>query len=280
MYTSPLFLLQGLGSFRIESNPVQGIIFLVGIALIVLAVIYLNKSKNIQNSSVFKTGTFDIPDPGNPENKNFHKMANRYGLGNAEQNFLKNIFRREKIALSTFFDSQDSIDAGFATAIRALSSEEESDDDIAKLYTIRNKIEYGLSAAEEIKNTAERLNARWYKRKKTDIPVSFYLVVEKEEQAGAKKIKRLSLDSVKHTGNMLDISSGGCALNTRGSYKTGARLKLEFKIGKTSGAALAHILRINQNQVGNVLHVRFLKVPVKSQNTINAYVFNYTDVLF
>jgi hypothetical protein len=279
MYISPLFLLQGLGSFQIKPNPAHGIIFLAGTALIVLVVIYLNKSKKIQNSTVFKTGAFDMPNPGNPDNKNFRKMANRYGLENAEQKFLKNIVRKEKIALSTFFDSKDSIDAGFSSAVRALSREEESDNDIAKLYAIRNKIEYCLSAAEAVKDPAERLNVRWSKRIKTDIPVAFYLVIEKEEQAGTKKIKRLSLDSVKHTGNMLDISAGGCALNTRGSYKTGTRLKLEFKIGKTSGVALVQILRINQNRGGNVLYARFLKVPVKSLNVINAFVYDYSDGL-
>jgi hypothetical protein len=280
MYILPLFLLQGLGRFQIEANPVHGIIFLVGTALIVLVVIYLNKSKKIQNSTVFKTGIVDISDPKDPENKNFRKTANRYGLEDAEQKFLKNIFRKEKIALATFFDSKGSIDAGFASAVRALSREEGSDDDIAKLYAIRNKIEYCLSTAEAVKGSAKRVNTRWYKRIKTNIPVVFYLVVEKEERTGAKTIKKLSLDSVKCTGNMLDISSGGCALSTRGSYKTGMRLKLEFKIGKTSGVALAHILRINQNRNGNVLCARFLKVPVKSLNTINAFVFNYTDVLF
>jgi hypothetical protein len=280
MYILPLFLLQGISMFQIETNPVHGIIFLAGTALIVFVVIYLNKSKKIQNSTVFKTGIVDISDPGNPENKNFRKTANQYGLENAEQKFLKNIFRKEKIALPTFFDSKDSIDAGFASAVRALNKEEGSDDDIAKLYAIRDKIEYCLSADEAVKGPTNRVNARWYKRIKTNIPVTFYLVVEKEERSGAKKIKRLSLDSVKRTGNMLDISSGGCALNTRGSYKTGMRLKLEFKIGKTSGVALVHILRINQNRNGNVLCGHFLKVPVKSLNIINAFVYNYNDALF
>jgi hypothetical protein len=279
MYTSPLFLLQGLGIFQIDPTPVQGIIFLAGAALVVLAVVYLNKSKKVQNSTIFKTGIFDMPDPGNPEDKNFRKMASRHGLEYAEQKFLMNIFRKEKIALSTFFNSKDNIDAGFSSAVRALNREEGSEDDIAKLYAIRDKIEFCLSSAEAVKKPAEQLNARWYKRIKMNTPVVFYLIVEKEEQTGIKKIKRLLQDSVKHTGNMLDISSGGCALNTRDSFKTGTRLKLEFKIGKTSGVALVRILRINQNGNGNVLHVRFLKVPVKSLNAINAFVYDYSDVL-
>ncbi|MDR1232116.1 MAG: PilZ domain-containing protein [Spirochaetaceae bacterium] len=265
--------------FQIQSNPLQGIIFLVGAGILVSAMIYLNRSKKVKSSAVFKSGAVNKPSLAIPENRNFLKAANQYRLEFDERKFLMNVFQKEAVDLSTVFESKDNIDAGFSKAINALNREEGTDADIAKLFAIRNQIEYYLSAAEAVKDPSkEKLTVRRYKRMEIHIPVVFYLVVEKEEQMGLKKIKKLSLDSVKHTGNILNISSGGCALSTQDTYKTGMRLKLEFKIGKTSIAALVQILRINRNRDGNVLHTRLLKASPKSLNTINALVYNYRDI--
>jgi hypothetical protein len=124
----------------------------------------------------------------------------------------------------------------------------------------------------------EKLTARRYKRVVAKIPVVFYLVVEKEVPVGLKKVKKLLLDSVKYTGSILDISSGGCAISTRDPVKSGSRLKLEFKIGKNSIAGLVQTLRINRDQSGTVLHTRFIKISVKSLNAINTFVYNYSRI--
>jgi hypothetical protein len=281
MYRPPFFLLQtvDIREFQIQPNPVHGVIFLVGVTMIVLVVVFLNKSKKIQNSKVFKSGAMDTPELVNHEGKELKKATNAYGLNFEERRFLDNIFHKAEINPPAVFDSVHSIDAGFSKAIRALGREEDADADIAKLFAIRNKIEYYLAATEAMKNPSpEKMTVRRYKRIDTNIPVVFYLVTEKEEQAGLKKVKKLSLDSVRHTGSILDISSGGCAVSTHDPCKTGMRLKLEFKIGRTSGTALVQVLRINQNRSDNVLHARFLKVSVKSLNAINAFIFDYNDI--
>jgi hypothetical protein len=281
MYRPPFFLLQTIDirEFQIQPNPVHGVIFLVGVTILVLVLVFLNRSKKVQNSTMFKSGAINTPELANHGNKELKKATNAYGLNFEERKFLDSIFHKAEINAPTVFGSIHSIDEGFSRAIRALGREEDADTDIAKLFAIRNKIEYYLTAAEAMKNPLpEKMTVRRYKRRDTNIPVVFYLVIEKEEQEGLKKVKKLSLDSAKHTGTMLNISSGGCAVSTRDPGKTGMRFKLEFKIGRTNGAALVQVLRINQNRSGNVLHARFLKVSAKSLNAINAFIFDYNDI--
>jgi hypothetical protein len=281
MKVPALFLLQsvGISDFQIQSNPIHGIIFLSGLAVIIFVIIFLNKSTKIKNSSVFRSGTIKKPQFGETGVKGLRKAAHRFGLEHDEQLFLAKMLRKESIDTSTVFSSTKNIDDGFSKIVHALNREMGTDDDIAKLFVIRNKIEYYLSADKYPQKTTDaNLTLRRYKRAEVKIPVVFYLVFSKEIRAGLKKIKKLLLDSNKCVGTIIDISSGGCAINTRNPFKTGTRIKLEFKIGKNNLAALAQILRINHNRYGSVLHTRFLKVPVKALNAINSFVYNYKDI--
>jgi hypothetical protein len=267
----------GLSAFKIQPNPAHAVIFLAGLAALVALVIFLTKSKKVNNSAIFKSGTINKIELRNPETKNLKKAALKYGLERDELKFLLNMFRQEEID-SSIFSSIENIDAGFSKINQALCREEDTDDDIKKLFSIRNKIEYYFSADEAAHDGEGDTTVRRYKRADVNIPAAFYLVIEKEVQSGAKTVKKLSLDSTKYTGNIIDISSGGCAINTGKSYKAGTRIKIEFKIGRNSLSALAQILRINQNQSESILHARFLKVPVKTLNAINTFVFNYRTI--
>jgi hypothetical protein len=281
MNTAVLFLLQSLrlGDFQIQPNPIHGIVFLIGLMAIVVLVVFLNKSTKVKNSAVFKSGSVNKPSLKNPEIENIRKAALNYGLGYNERKFLSNMFRKEGIDSSIVFSSAKSIDEGFSKIIRTLNREEDTDDDLGKLFAIRNKMEYYLSADEAAKKTPDKkLIVRRYKRAESALPVVFYLVVEREVHEGLKKVKKLSLDSIKCAGTILDISSGGCAISTHNPYKTGICIKLEFKIGRNNLVALAKILRVNQNQSGSVLHTRFIKISVKSLNAINTFVYNYNTI--
>jgi hypothetical protein len=277
MNTPSLFLLQlGLGDFQTQSNPVHGIAFIIGVAVIVILVIFLNKSTKIRNSTVFKSGA--VNKRGDSGIKIIRTAAHKYGFERDEWKFLSNKFREEDIDPSIVFISRKTIDEGFAKIVRALSREEGTDRDIEKLFEIRNKIEYYITASETINKTLnENLTVRRYKRAEANIPIVFYLVIENDIRRGLRIVRKLSLDSTKCTGTILDISSGGCAMNTRNPFKAGSRIKIEFKIGKKNLSALAKILRINKNRYGSVLHTRFLKVSVKSLNAINSFVYNYNN---
>ncbi|MDR1096456.1 MAG: PilZ domain-containing protein [Spirochaetaceae bacterium] len=280
MNTYALLLLQGLSDFQIQPKPIQGIIFLAGTAVIVLVVVFLNKSKKVKNSAVFKSGTVKKPELILSENKDLKKATNAYGLGPDERKFLDGVFSKMAMDPAAVFDSMRSIDEGFSQAVRALSRDEDADADTAKLFAIRNKIEYYLMAAEAAKDSSKVKRAvRRSRRAETNLPVDFQLVVEKEEQAGLKKVRKLSLDGAKHAGRILDISSGGCALGTGEPGKTGTRFKIEFKIGKkTSVSALVRVVGVNKNRDGNVLHSRFLKISARSLNAVNAFVYGYSDI--
>jgi hypothetical protein len=76
----------------------------------------------------------------------------------------------------------------------------------------------------------------------------------------------------------MDISIGGCAIKTIAPVSSGARLKIEFVMGDdVQVAALGQVLRTNRTGMNTFLNIRFLKVPRKSMNTINAFVYEYAN---
>jgi c-di-GMP-binding flagellar brake protein YcgR len=90
--------------------------------------------------------------------------------------------------------------------------------------------------------------------------------------------KKLVADKEKLAGKIMDISIGGCGIQTNSSIASGSRLKIEFNSNPAQKAAvLGQVLRTNQNGTNMVLHIKFLKVPRRSLNAINALVFGYSD---
>ena len=88
----------------------------------------------------------------------------------------------------------------------------------------------------------------------------------------------VKLDPMIHSGHILDISSGGCSISTRGILKVGKMVKISFDGDMDDVVMLAQILRINRGpMLDAVVHLKFLKVPLKSMNMINALVFGYAS---
>jgi hypothetical protein len=124
-------------------------------------------------------------------------------------------------------------------------------------------------------NTIKRLSQRRFRRRQTIVPVEFNLVrLEPGERKGEQK---MVVDKRKAAGRILDISAGGCSIQTASSISAGARLKIGFVADKQPVVALGEVLRTNRNRTGTVMHIKFLKVPRKSLNMINALVFEYLD---
>jgi hypothetical protein len=79
-------------------------------------------------------------------------------------------------------------------------------------------------------------------------------------------------------GNIIDISAGGCSLKTNTPVNEGQRLKIDFTREDDSiVAALGQVLRHEKAGISTILHVKFLKVPRRSLNSINAMVYEYID---
>ena len=86
------------------------------------------------------------------------------------------------------------------------------------------------------------------------------------------------VDKRRLTGNIIDISIGGCSIKTSVNVPSGQRLKIEFNHeGNVTVAVLGQVLRTNRSGISTIMHIKFLKVPRRSLNAINALVFEYAD---
>jgi hypothetical protein len=124
-------------------------------------------------------------------------------------------------------------------------------------------------------NTIKRLSQRRFRRRQTVIPAEFNLV--RLEPGPRKQEQKMVVDKRKATGNVLDISIGGCSIQTPSAISAGVRLRIGFATGKQRVIALGEVLRTNRNRTGTVMHIKFLKVPRQSLNLVNALVFEYLD---
>jgi copper chaperone CopZ len=121
---------------------------------------------------------------------------------------------------------------------------------------------------------------RRYKRRDINQVCTFNIVkVEEGAGRGRKKEKKMVVDPRIFKGVIQDISLGGCAMKTQAQVNPGTRLKISFVMeGPAPVAVLGQVLRMNRSGGLNaILHIKFLKVPKKSANIINAAVFEYRD---
>jgi c-di-GMP-binding flagellar brake protein YcgR len=121
-----------------------------------------------------------------------------------------------------------------------------------------------------------KLSNRRFRRRKTVISTNFFFVTV--ENPGSKKKEKLLVDKHRFSGNTLDISIGGCSIKSTTNVSTGQKLKIEFTREDNSViAALGEVLRVNRNGTNLIIHVKFLKIPRRSLNTINAVVYEYAN---
>jgi c-di-GMP-binding flagellar brake protein YcgR len=120
---------------------------------------------------------------------------------------------------------------------------------------------------------------RRFRRRQAEVPCQFALVKVEEVKVGRKKEKKMVVDSRRFRGTIKDISIGGCSIRSGTNVVPGARLKLEFDLDEvTTMAALGQIIRTNRGGGTNtILHMKFIKVPRRVQNSINALVFEYNE---
>jgi len=115
------------------------------------------------------------------------------------------------------------------------------------------------------------LSQRRNRRRQAVIACSLFLVYVE----GSGKKQRLIVDKRRIQGNIADISVGGCSMKMLTPVKVGARFKIEFMQGDENVAALGQVLRTNRTGMNTIIHVKFLRVSLKSMNTINAFVYEY-----
>jgi c-di-GMP-binding flagellar brake protein YcgR len=167
-----------------------------------------------------------------------------------------NLSRGTKVKLAVFTKSN----RGFSVESRILDSADTQSGPVVQ-----------LAHSGEIK----RLSNRRFRRRQMVIPVSFYLV----HIEGVRKNQKMVVDKRRFSGNIMDISIGGCSIKTNMQLNSaGQRLKIEFTFRDGSAiATLGQVLRTNRTGVNTILHIKFLKVPRRSLNSINAMVYEYID---
>jgi hypothetical protein len=121
----------------------------------------------------------------------------------------------------------------------------------------------------------KRLSQRRFRRRQTSVSIEFNLV--RLEPGPKRHEQRMVVDKRKALGTILDISIGGCSIQTSSAISAGVRIKIAFIAAKQHVVALGEVLRTNRNRGGTIMHIKFLKVPRKSMNMINALVFEYLD---
>jgi c-di-GMP-binding flagellar brake protein YcgR len=122
-------------------------------------------------------------------------------------------------------------------------------------------------------NKLKFLSQRRFRRRQLVIASNLYLVYVE----GSGNNQRLIVDKRRLTGNIADISVGGCSIKIKSPVQVGARMKIEFTQGEHEVAALGQVLRTNRAGVVTIIHIKFLKVSRKSMNIINAFVYEYAN---
>jgi hypothetical protein len=122
------------------------------------------------------------------------------------------------------------------------------------------------------------LVSRKFRRRQTAVPCSITMIKVQEVKARRKTVRKMTLDNRCYSGTIMDLSIGGCSIQCAAAIQPGSRLKVEFVYGDSpSIAALGQVLRVNRGGRRTTIHIKFIKAPLRSQNLINAIVFEYTD---
>jgi len=122
-------------------------------------------------------------------------------------------------------------------------------------------------------NQLRFLSQRRFRRKQTAVACSMFLVIVE----GSGKKQRLIADKRRLQGTIADISVGGCSIKTMTPIQVGARFKIEFMLNDINLAALGQVLRTNRTGVNTIIHMKFLKLTLKSMNLINSFVYEYSQ---
>jgi len=122
----------------------------------------------------------------------------------------------------------------------------------------------------------KKLSKRRFRRRQTVITTAFYFVYL--EEGRTKKDTLMTVDRRRFSGNIMDLSIGGCSIKTAVPVNNGQKLKIEFTREDDSiVAAVGEVLRTTRAGADTIMNIKFIKVPRKSLNTINAMVYEYTD---
>jgi hypothetical protein len=254
--------------------------FVIGVIVIVGILIVINILKKKYNLPALTGETPSTASTGAPARRfsglALRRLAGSLGLNRNQTKMLDFVFTTGGVEdLEKTAGSADLLDDCFKQAYRLVERDDGDDaaiqEKLSILFSIRNALEAGSGGGSDGK---ARDNNRRFRRRQAAIASSFYVARAEQDRSGGIK---LVLDKQRLTGTIMDISLGGCSISTGTPAGSGTKLKIEFSRNNTAVAVLGQVLRTNQSGADTVVHVKFLKIPRRSMNAINAFVYEYDD---
>ncbi|MDR0409676.1 MAG: PilZ domain-containing protein [Spirochaetaceae bacterium] len=269
------YLLQNIMEFKIQSNPMDAAGFVIALVLLTALIIYLNVSKKVKNSAVFRGEGINITKRKRIHvDSEFYNEVKHIGLNKKEAEILEKILKEEgdENPIAVLYNEEKTNEC-FKYAYKKIVQEEGEDGGLFRildLFSIRNAVEYFYANEKADSGTV----VRNFRRKPMNVPCVFYQVIS-IKQGFSKKRKLVVENDCKYAGTILNVSQGGCAISVTQHIKASKMIKIEFRAFKKEVAALGQILRFNKDGANWVYHIKFLRLPKTSLAVLNAYIFEY-----
>jgi hypothetical protein len=285
-----LYLLQNnFDYFRKQTNTKDYIYFIVGIAVFVIVLVLVNMVKKRGGSLSASKAPLSGSKARHYSSFTLRRLVSGMNLSREQIRMLDYVFKHDNVAdPSHSFASMALLDQHFEKTYQFIEqhsgTEEEAQQRLSVLFSTRNAIEAHSSAhnASSTRQTATargaksaHANQRRFRRRQVVLPVSFYMV--RLEESGRQKKTKLVVDKRRLTGNIMDISAGGCSIKTTAAVTSGMRLKIETTVNGSSIAALSQAISTNRTGISTIIHIKFIRVPGRSMNIINALAYEYID---
>ena len=127
--------------------------------------------------------------------------------------------------------------------------------------------------------TLQREQQRKYRRSPIHRPCFFFPVLVVDSGSGRRAKKKAVVQaSRRYLGNLLDISAGGCSINSVYPLSTGSLCKIEFELARRQRITVfGKVKRIRKTGFrSGVMHIMFTKLSSRYLNQIYLYVYDFT----
>ncbi|UCF96421.1 MAG: PilZ domain-containing protein [Spirochaetaceae bacterium] len=127
--------------------------------------------------------------------------------------------------------------------------------------------------------TLKKEQQRKYRRSPIHRPCFFFPVLVVESGTGRRAEKKAVVQTTRRfLGNLVDISAGGCSVNSLYPLKTGSLCKIEFELARRQRITVfGKVKRIRKTGLrSGIMHIMFTKLSSRFLNQIYLYVYDYT----
>ena len=127
--------------------------------------------------------------------------------------------------------------------------------------------------------TLKREQQRKFRRSPIHRPCFFFPVLIVDSGTGRRAVKKAVVQATRrYLGNLIDISAGGCSVNSIYPLKPGSLCKIEFELARRQRITVfGKVKRVRKTGFrGGVMHIMFTKLSSRYLNQIYLYVYDFT----